>query len=286
MAADPTDLLSSRLSAASDGWLDGRCWGEAGGGGRVEMISITLQSWQAARSSPGSEMLGVGTGGYLFIYCFLPAHKSKNKSTETNSRSRSRPAQAPSASEEQQERAADLDAKQPDGAGILLPTSLRPGCKGHCICCCFVCPPLFPLPAGMKACRQALIFKRCKLKPQVSPLGCEPLRGKELPRAPLCGRSQHPKAATGSSAGLPALPQSWGGAHIIPRPFPNPFTRSWCCGYPRSWSTCCFSASQGSPAPSFPPSSSRKTPRDKLTRESWPITARFVMDLEPRERSK
>lgn len=38
------------------------------------MISITLQSWQSARSLPGSEMLGVGMGGYLFIY--LPLSSS------------------------------------------------------------------------------------------------------------------------------------------------------------------------------------------------------------------
>lgn len=252
------------------------------------MISITLQSRQSARSSPGPEMLGVGMGGYLFIYCFLSLHKSKNKPIETNSGSRSRPEQAPSTSEEQQqqERAADLDAKQPDGAGILLPTSFHPGCKGHRICCLFVCPALFPLPAGMKARRQALIFKHCKLKPQVSPLRCEPLQGKELPRAPLCGRSQHPKAAIGSPAGLPALPQSWGGARLIPRPFPNPLTHSWCCGHPRSWSACCFGACQGPPALPFPPSSSGKAPRDKLTHELWPITARLVMDLEPRGRRK
>lgn len=114
------------------------------------MISITLQSWKSARSSLGSEMLGVGMGGCLFIYRFLPLCKFKNKSIETNSRSRSRPAQAPSTSEEpqQQEQAADLDAKQPDGAGILLPTFFRPGCKGHRICCLFVCPPLFPNPLG------------------------------------------------------------------------------------------------------------------------------------------
>lgn len=67
------------------------------------MISITLQSWQSARSLPGSEMLGVGMGGYLFIYRFLPLHKPKNKSIETNSKSRSRPARAPSTSEEQRE---------------------------------------------------------------------------------------------------------------------------------------------------------------------------------------
>lgn len=30
----------------------------------MEMISITLPSWQSARSLPGSEMLGVGMGGY------------------------------------------------------------------------------------------------------------------------------------------------------------------------------------------------------------------------------
>lgn len=146
------------------------------------MISITLQSWQSARSLPGSEVLGVGMGGYLFIYRSLPLHKPKNKSIETNSRSRSRPARAPSTSEEQRERAADLDAKQPDGAGILLPAPFRPGCKGHRICCRFVCPPLFPLPAGMKACRQALIFNHRKLKPQASRLGCELLQEKELPR--------------------------------------------------------------------------------------------------------
>lgn len=213
-------------------------------------------------------MLGVGMGGYLFIYCCLPHHKSKNKSIETNSRSRSRPAQAPSTSEEQRERAADLDAKQPDGAGILLPTSFRPGCKGHRICCRFVCPPLFPLPAGMKACGQALIFKHCKLKSQASPLGCEALQGKELPRAPLCGRSQHPKAATGSPADLPALLQSWPGAHVIPWPFPNPLTYSWCCGHPRSCGTCCFSACQGPPAPT----SSHPAPQGKSPEINSPVS--------------
>jgi len=233
-------------------------------------------------------MLGVGMGGYLFIYCFLPLHKSKNKPIETNSGSRSRPAQAPRTSEEQQqqEQAVDLDAKQRDGAAISLPTSFCSGCKGHRICCLFVCPPLFLLPAGMKVCRQALIFKLCKLRPQVSPIGCEPLQGKGLLRAPVCGRWQHPNAAIGFPAVLPALSPSWGGAHIVPRPSPNPLACSWCCGHLRNWSICCFGACQGLPNLPFPPSSSGKAPRDKLTREPWPITARLVTDLESRERTK
>lgn len=237
----------------------------------MERISITLQSRQSAKELAGIGDVGGGDGRlsiYLFIYyCFLPLHKSKNKSIETHSRSRSRPARAPSTSEEQQERAADLDAKQPDGAGILLPTSFRLGRKGHRICCRFVCPPLFPLPAAMKACRQALIFKHRKLKPQASPLGCDPpLREKELPRAPLCRRSQHPKAAIGSPESVPALPQAWQGAHIIPWTFPNPLTRSWCCGHPRSCSTCCSHR--------FPARSSGKAPRDSVTHESWPVSAK------------
>lgn len=95
-------------------------------------------------------------------------------------------------------------------------------------------PTPLPQPAGMKAGSQALIFKHCKLKPQASSLQCESLQEKELPWAPLCRRLQHPRAAIGSSAQLPALHQPWGGARIIHRSFLNPFTHSWCTATPRA----------------------------------------------------
>lgn len=128
----------------------------------------------------------------------------------------------------------------------------------HLLPLCLPTPP--PPPAGMKAGSQALIFKHCKLKPQASPLQCESLQAKELPRAPLCRRLQHPRAAIGSSAELPALHQSWGGAHIIHRSFPKSLHPLLVYSHPRSWSTCCFGACQGPPALPLHPAPQGKPP--------------------------
>lgn len=142
--------------------------------------------------------LGVGAGGYLFIYRFLPSHKPQNKAPETSCGRRSRPAQALSTSEgaQQQGQAAGLEAEQPGGAGILPPASFGAGRKGHCACCLFVCPPRCPLPAGMKACGRAFISKHFKPKPPVSPPGCE--AGGRSCQEHSYSRSQHPKSPVGS----------------------------------------------------------------------------------------
>lgn len=47
-------------------------------------------------------------------------------------------------------------------------------------------PTLVPLPAGMKACRQPFICKRCKLKPQVPLLGWEPFQSAQRSCAGAC----------------------------------------------------------------------------------------------------